>query len=227
MVTTVEEYLVKLGKTVEDLKKEVVPIHATHEFPMISGTTDQAENLLGVIGEYKSARDGIKGKTYDDVRDFFYGDPIVNRIHTGRDLFDLTPVGYVTHPAPVGVTSVFYWTPLVVQAIEGGFELANPEPKTTKTTEADKKFEEWLGGLQNRAINKYSTILGLKKSELELKIIEKKLEEAKETIGTVGEPLSYAQFRDIAKLGGDIYIISGEKNYFKYLKNWNDKRKKG
>jgi len=164
------------GEEILKYMKGLIQAHVPSELPAIFGTTDQAEKLLGIMGEWKKAQEGIRGKVYDDVRDFFFGDPIANRILTGRDLNDWTPVGYVTHPAPLGIFSPLYPLPLLVQAIEGVFELDNPEPKPDK--EAEKKFEDYLEGLQERAEKKYATKLGLGKSYLELKMLEKKLEEA-------------------------------------------------
>jgi hypothetical protein len=109
--------------------------HTTSEFPLILGTTEQAGDLLEVVGQWKGYKNGnIPGMVYDDIINY-YNEGLVGNIITGRgeEARDKTPVGIVTHPAPLDITSMFYWTPLVAQAAELTYQAVKP-------AEVDEEF---------------------------------------------------------------------------------------
>ena len=113
--------------------KGLLAAHNTSEYPLILGTTEQAEDLLEVIGQWGSYKSGnIPGMVYDDMI-AYYNDGAPGNIITGKaeEAKDKTPVGVVTHPAPLDITSWLYWTPLVAQGIEKSYSAIknalNPE----------------------------------------------------------------------------------------------------
>lgn len=102
------------------LISSIAAVHSTTEYPLILGTTEQAQDLLQAIGAWGSQREkDIPNMVYDNMLGYFNKD-IAGQIITGRaaESQDLTPVGVVTHPAPVDATSWLYWTPLVAEGIE-------------------------------------------------------------------------------------------------------------
>lgn len=177
-----------------------IAVRPADELPYQFGNILQIGNIMEALGAWRKEREGIAGKWYDDVKAYFT-DGVPGRAITGRDLQEYIPgVGYVTRPSPLDITSPAYPIATLIQIGEGISELLNPQPEPN---EADKRFEQWLASRS---------------------VLKKMLEKAEETRGTVGEPLSYAQLRDIAKLGGDVYNINGGENYFRYIKDCNERR---
>jgi hypothetical protein len=160
MAQDINDYLNSLGNAIGELAHDVgglykvseklarstenmYPMHLPGKFPIQNGTIEQNKNILSVLGEYENIISGKadrQGKYFnDEIEKFFLNEGVTGRILTGSADLDDTPVGKVTHPAPIDWTSVLYPVSLGARFAEEFYDFA-----TKKNLHVSKDIKQLL-----------------------------------------------------------------------------------